>query len=186
MTLQPYRTHRPTAFDGHLELKDEQEGWLIAPCTQTRDSEALDRSNWQHQEAALANVDPNYDNHEAHRFGHWGPGWYEIVVVRPGSECERVALEIDGALSEYPVLDDSHFSELETSEADESFSTSDLWDAFAKQCSGAFTQNFVEGLMNDKALGAALQTLEYEIYEGAYHWNVTRKSIARFLKEARA
>lgn len=50
---------------------------------------------------------------ETHRFGHWGPGWFEIIVVRPGSACHREAQAIAAAVSNYPVLDESDYCERE-------------------------------------------------------------------------
>jgi hypothetical protein len=50
---------------------------------------------------------------ETHRFGHWGPGWFEIIVVRPGSACHREAQAIVAAVSDYPVLDESDYSRRE-------------------------------------------------------------------------
>lgn len=50
---------------------------------------------------------------ETHRFGHWGPGWIEIIVVRPGSACHREAQAIAAAVSDYPVLDEHDYSERE-------------------------------------------------------------------------
>lgn len=50
---------------------------------------------------------------ETHRFGHWGPGWVEIIVVRPGSACHREAQAIAAAVSDYPVLDESDYSRRE-------------------------------------------------------------------------
>lgn len=47
---------------------------------------------------------------ETHRFGHWGPGWFEILVVRPGSACHREAQRIAAALDSYPVLNEEDFS----------------------------------------------------------------------------
>lgn len=48
-------------------------------------------------------------DYETHRFGHWGPGWFEVIAVRPGSACHREAQAIAAALSDYPVLDESDY-----------------------------------------------------------------------------
>lgn len=56
----------------------------------------------------------DYDrDYQTHQFNHWGPGWFEIIVVRPGSAAHREAQAIAAALSDYPVLDESDFSERE-------------------------------------------------------------------------
>lgn len=57
--------------------------------------------------------------YENHRFGHWACGWFEILIVKPGSDCERIALEIEASLASYPCLDEMHYSELENEEWDQ-------------------------------------------------------------------
>jgi hypothetical protein len=56
---------------------------------------------------------------EVHRFGHWGPGWFEIIILHPDRESE--ADEIEGALANYPVLSDDDFSGLESEETFEAW-----------------------------------------------------------------
>jgi hypothetical protein len=114
--LTPYREFRPTGFDTAGLGCEDQQDWLVAPCGQNRDSEALERSNYTEQAAALVAVDPDCVDHEDHRFGHWGPGWFELVLVRPGSACERVAKELKARLEDYPALNDDALSELEHDE----------------------------------------------------------------------
>ena len=113
--MQRYNDHSPTTFDHNIPLRGEQaeqNEWFIAPCSITRDSDSLSLSNWHTQEKALREVDTGAD-FETHRFGHWGPGWYEIALVRPGSACERVARELAARLDIYPVLDEMDWSERE-------------------------------------------------------------------------
>lgn len=161
--LQPYRDHRPTQFDGHIEI--EKEGWFLAPCSQTCDSDALARSNFTAQEEALEEVDPKGEDHKTHRFGHWGPGWYEVVVVRPGSKCEQVAKELVCALESCPVLDDTAFSELEYDEACEAFSSYDLAsEAIESGCSLTAKQ-----LIREHAtLEMFLECFQWEIVDGCF------------------
>ena len=97
-------------------------------CTQNRDSSALDRSNYRRIYADLGaqafdggyDVDPEtrpavYD----WRAGHWACGWVEYLCVRHDApEAVLIqAAEIVSALSDYPVYDESDFSELEYDEA---------------------------------------------------------------------
>ena len=120
--LQRYGDFAPTPFDNKGAFLDsDRQNWLIAPASQTRDSGPLDRSNYTAQLAAIEEVDPEGENHEEHRFGHWGPGWFEIVIVRPDSPCANVAAEIQGSLEDYPVLDEESFCELEEEEANETW-----------------------------------------------------------------
>jgi hypothetical protein len=106
-TMTNYSEHRPTVFDSHIQLED-REHWLMAPVTQTRDSGPLDLSNFAQFLAALGGES---DTVEVHRFGHWGPGWYEIIIVDP-TDTERVKTLEDTAeqLADYPVLDESDLS----------------------------------------------------------------------------
>ncbi len=52
---------------------------------------------------------------EVHRFGHWGPGWFEIILIHP--DHAKAVAEWEGALSEYPVASETDFSKLEYEEA---------------------------------------------------------------------
>ena len=108
-----YRDHTPTAFDHHCPLED-RENWLLAPVSQTRDSDPLNRSNF---EVVLAALGGESETLEVHRFGHWGPGWYELILVHPSRESEVLAWE--EKLSDYPVADEEHFGTLEAEEAQE-------------------------------------------------------------------
>jgi hypothetical protein len=57
-----------------------------------------------------------------HRFGHWGPGWFEIVLIDPAdTNAVKIAEECEASLADYPVLDDMDFSEEETAEANETW-----------------------------------------------------------------
>lgn len=111
--MKTYGEFRPTQFDTRgLGLPDRQD-WLVAPCAHNRDSDTLTESNWHAQERIFQEADPRGEDREIHRFGHWGPGWFEIVLVRPGSKCASEADGIESALANYPVLDDSDFSDRE-------------------------------------------------------------------------
>lgn len=117
MTLQTYNSFAPTCFDNPRAFLPDRQNWLLAPSSQTRDSGALDRSNFNTMEKLLKDVDPNSQDHENHRFGHWGPGWFELLIIRPGSTCQQVAENAATALAEYPVLDEEDFSNREFEEA---------------------------------------------------------------------
>ena len=115
----PYSNYQPTGFDVRgLNLPDRQD-WLVAPCGVNRDSDVLTRSNWRVQARELDKLDPKGEDHEAHRFGHWACGWFELVLLRPGSVCATEAQGWEDALSDYPILDESDFSDLEWQEAHE-------------------------------------------------------------------
>jgi len=59
---------------------------------------------------------------EVHRFGHWGPGWIEIILVDPGHyHTLWTAGEIVCSLADYPVLDEEDWSEREFEAAGETW-----------------------------------------------------------------
>ena len=126
--LPRYRDFRPTSFDpSGLGCPDQQE-WYVAPVSITRDTpeHSYSASNYAVLSAELDKIDPDYRDHEEHTFGHWGPGWFSIILVRPESACFDAASEAANALSEYPILDDSDLSEREYNAACEQWETMDL------------------------------------------------------------
>lgn len=113
--LPTYATYRPTSFDvAGLALPDRQT-WRVMPAGVNRDSDVLTRSNWRAMVASLVAVDPSGEHHETHRFGHWGCGWLEIMIVNPDAPPAVVdaAGEIAAALESYPVLSDDDYGTLE-------------------------------------------------------------------------
>ena len=118
--MQRYKDFSPTPADhkgafltGHYSDNDRQE-WLVVPVTQTRDSLAFDQSNFA---SALALLGGESDTLEVHRFGHWGPGWFEIILVHPSRESEVKAIE--DRLENYPILDEEDLSQRESDATDE-------------------------------------------------------------------
>lgn len=115
--VKTYSKFRPTGFDSRgLGLPDNQD-WLVAPVSQTRDSGPLDRSNF---ECFLKAMGGETEDVQICRFGHWGPGWFEIVLINPAKpELVKLAEDMENSLADYPVLDDMDFSQKETDEANE-------------------------------------------------------------------
>lgn len=81
---------------------------------QHRDSDALQRSNFQ---CALELLGGEGDGVLVARAGHWAVGWVESLLIH-GDAKDKVAIgeEIEESLSRYPVLNDEHYSELESGE----------------------------------------------------------------------
>lgn len=122
--MQTYSEFAPTGFDSKGAFLARRQDWLVVPVTQTRDSGALDRANFK---AALEQLHrKESDDVEVHRFGHWGPGWFEIILVRPDTEAAKIGLEIEAALADYPVLDDDAFSAEEYEEAENLWSNASV------------------------------------------------------------
>ena len=98
--------------------------WYLAPVCQTRDSGILERSNFETVEKDLEQFNTwiEEDDEEVqtvanHRFGHWGPGWYEIILIHATNEkALKAADEWSAALSDYPVADEEAYSEKEWNE----------------------------------------------------------------------
>ena len=119
--MRPYNEFRPTVFDRNIPFGDERDDWLVLSVGQTRDSGCLEQSNFAQ---ALEQLGGEGDTVEVHRYGHWGPGWFEIIIIKPGSPEEKTAEEIEAALENYPVLDDEDLSEREFEDTRASW---DLW-----------------------------------------------------------
>ncbi len=114
-----YSEFQPTGADVKgLGLEDRQD-WLVAPVCRTRDSGIRANSNFE----ALLGMLGDGDDFETHSFTHWGPGWFEIILVQPGSNAARVAEECEKSLEDYPVLDDEDISKREWEEYCESWSS---------------------------------------------------------------
>ena len=106
-----YAEYAPTPYDHRGLGLDDRQDWLVAPCSVTRDSDTLDRANWEAQEQILVDVGATY---ETHSFGHWACGWFELILVAP--EYEAVVESLRDALANYPVLDDEILSRMESEE----------------------------------------------------------------------
>lgn len=112
-----YSKFAPTGFDiKGLSLPDRQD-WLVAPCSVNRDSSVLEQSNWSVQAEIAQDADPTYTDHESHSFNHWACGWFEILLVRPGSPAADALDKLEAALSDYPVADDADYSSAQWDEA---------------------------------------------------------------------
>lgn len=121
--MTKYAEFAPTGFDHKGAFLREQQDWLVALVTQTRDSGPLDQSNFASFLAALGGES---DTVEVHRFGHWGPGWFEIILIDPQSPQVKIAEELEASLENYPVLDEQDFSKREHEEYCESWDSGEV------------------------------------------------------------
>lgn len=126
MTYEPRnleRWTRPESFMQHCE-----EWFYTRACFifigQNRDSDSVTRSNFQ---CALRELGGESDTVAVIRESHWACGWIEWIAIH---ESDAAALEcadeMAGALSDYPVLDDEHWSELEWTEAHDYWESMDV------------------------------------------------------------
>jgi len=115
--MQRYKDHQPTGFDpkGAFADKIGEKGdgaeWFVAPVSRPRDCGVLDQSNFTEFLKALGGESETI---EVHRFGHWGSGWYEIILIDPADEnAVTAAEEMEGALENYPILNEEAYSDAE-------------------------------------------------------------------------
>jgi hypothetical protein len=115
---QPRNLNRWTRPDHYFGA--EWPNHFSAGVGQHRDSDALARSNFRCMLRALGGES---DTVRVIREGHWAVGWVEWIAIH---ESDATALEIAddiaAALADYPVVDESDFSELENEDAQQVWS----------------------------------------------------------------
>jgi len=111
-----YKDFAPTYFDHKGAFLPDRQEWYVCPVSITRDSDVLSESNF---ETAQKILDADKAEYEVHRFGHWGPGWFEIILVHPDNlpSVEK----IEDALENYPALDEDDYCEREYEAASEAW-----------------------------------------------------------------
>ena len=83
--------------------------------SQSRDADALTRSNF---ECGLRELGGESETVIVVRERHWAAGWVEWIAIHESDvEAILAADEMSCAIESYPVLDESHFSELGWDEA---------------------------------------------------------------------
>lgn len=128
--MQKYKDFQPTGFDSRgLSLPNRQE-WFVLGVSQTRDSDLQTTCNFT---VALSMLGGESRCIEVHRFNHWGPGWFEIILISPTAKKKLlIAEDIDDMLENYALLDDEKYSalvhtkELENLEREKNQLTGDL------------------------------------------------------------
>ena len=172
-TLRTIAQFSPSPFDRSIaafpELS-EREGWLVAPVGRNRDSDTLGESNWYAQLAALGGESETV---EVHRFGHWACGWYEVVIVAPGSPAQSVCEDLLSRLGDYPALDEDDWGARETAAAYESWDRWSVIDMLEENAVNARTVASVRGLslskeQADQVLGLMESRGRIELREESY------------------
>lgn len=119
MPFEPENLPRWTRPESFLAYSDE---WIYSPGAfvflgQTRDSDSLTRSNFT---CALKAIGGESETVRVVRESHWAVGWCEWIAIHESDAAAlKAADEITAALSDYPVIDEDHWSELEWNEAAE-------------------------------------------------------------------
>ena len=76
-----------------------------------RDSEALPVSNFRSALKALGGESKTVLVERAH---HWAVGWIECILIHESdTKAIQIATEIENALTDYPVVNDEDFTQLE-------------------------------------------------------------------------
>lgn len=112
-----YKDWAPTPFDhrgAFLHGDEPRRNWIVVPVCRTRDTGPREDSNF---ETALKILGGEGDRVEVHRFGHWGPGWFEIILAHPRLVYQ--VEELQRSLEEYAFLDETDYSKREWEAAHE-------------------------------------------------------------------
>lgn len=116
----------PTPWDSAKnyagEIPDQE--WLCL-MSRNRDSDLLVESNW---ECALKMLGGESDTVQITRTGHWACGWIEWLSVLEGSPSQVIAEKIEHDIDQYPILNEDHFSDLESNEANRIWSECYSWE----------------------------------------------------------
>ena len=80
------------SYDNFLGDDSDYQDWFVAPLGQSRDSDCLERSNF---EVGLALLGGESETVRVERYGHWACGWVEQVYVKPGSQAVELAEDIE-------------------------------------------------------------------------------------------
>jgi len=92
---------------------ERQDWYVVAACH--RDSASIDRSNFA---VLLEQLGGDGDGVAVEEASHWAVGWVKYLLVKPSNwQGLRRAIYAHSAVYDYPILDESHFSDLEYNEA---------------------------------------------------------------------
>lgn len=97
-------------FDNYSGAADQEWCNYVVLLGRSRDSEILEESNF---ECALEQLGGESKNVHVERFGHWGCGWFELILVNPKHKAIKKAYEIYKGLQNYPIVDEDDFGEKE-------------------------------------------------------------------------
>jgi len=94
----------------------EHPTWLVT-LAQTRDSDAVERSNWRYITSGILLAYP--DDAVIESMNHWAVGWVEYLLVKPDSPAVKVMSDWQDVLAVYPVADEEDYEKLVAEEEDE-------------------------------------------------------------------
>jgi hypothetical protein len=119
----PTRLKRWTMPDSYFGAKWPD--YYSAGVGQSRDSDALERSNFECMLKALGGETETVIVVEE---SHWAVGWVQWIAIHESDgKALAIADDIRSNLDDYPIVNEDHFSELEWNEA------ADYWDSLSAQ-----------------------------------------------------
>jgi hypothetical protein len=141
-------------LDSYENYRGEDYGLFVVSVGQNRDSDILQKANFA---AALDMFGGESDTVQVERIGHWGCGWFEIIVIDPRDQkALETAYSIKNSLEDYPVLDDSIYSEFEIEYQNETF----------KYHQDGFEKTVLDVLgLDSEALEASMSKAEFRRFE---------------------
>jgi hypothetical protein len=115
MTYEPKHLKRWTMPDSYIG--STWPDYYSSSVGQSRDSDALERSNFQ---CMLDALNGESETVLVIRENHWAVGWVEWIAIHyTDYNALMIADDIAESLQDYPVIDEGHYSELEMEEANE-------------------------------------------------------------------
>jgi len=118
--MSQYKDFQPTGFAPKGYMLEDQQDWYVVPVSRTQDTGPYEESNFATALKILGGERERIV--EVRRFGHWGPGWFEIIIVNPrAGKTMRKVLSIEQRLADYPILDEDDFSRREWEEMTETW-----------------------------------------------------------------
>lgn len=110
-TYEPKNLEKWTLPSSYIGATHENSYMFLG---QNRDSDVLTRSNF---EVALKRLGGESETVQVIREGHWAVGWIEWIKIDACNvNALKLADEMMDDLDDYPILDESHFSEKEHNE----------------------------------------------------------------------
>lgn len=142
--------------------------------THNRDSDLIDVSNAYVIGKAL---EPYPDDAIPESHSHWAVGWIDGFAIRIGSEAERIYLDLKAQMDDYPILDENHYSQLESDAQDEA------WENWARH---DFHKELEQALGMDLELSAdALDELFRKLADSSNtYWEVDYIDLERVAQSA--
>jgi hypothetical protein len=145
-----HKSGQPCAYWG------ERHEWFVA-AGRHRDSDSLEESNFR---SLLKKLGGESDTVAVERENHWLVGWVENLLIDP-ADVERVAIaeKVREDLEDYPVVDESDWSDLEYEQ---------FW-TFAEGELREFTnwENVLHEVMNECNSGPGDESAEWQMIEDA-------------------